>query len=134
MVSRRTRPLPRSCSGLTEVPWLSFRAIAKGWAFRNGRCSAACCFPRNRCRAHNSFLLFFERKKLDGAGEILDGEQLLVSFDHGDSDGVRSGIENIRAVTRRMHPAVVEPAGVHGLANILRNVTEPRPCVQRPRG
>src|SRR6266478_9462328 len=70
------------------------------------------------------FFLLLDREKRDYACKILYGEQLLTAVDHRDSDGIAGGIQDIRAVPRRMHPAVVEPAGIRCHPDILCNVTE----------
>src|ERR1700730_16345247 len=70
------------------------------------------------------FFLLLDREKRDHARKIFYGEQLLAALDYRDPDGIAAGIEDIRAVPGRMHPAVMEPVGVCRHADILRNVTE----------
>ena len=43
-------------------------------------------------------LLLGEGEGFDGAGEILNGVELIVAGDDGDSDGVYVGIEQVGAV------------------------------------
>ena len=58
--------------------------------------------------------------------EILYSEQLFAALNHSEPDGIDAGIEDIRAVTRRMHPSIVKPASVRSPGNILCNMAKAR--------
>src|SRR5882724_13709570 len=80
------------------------------------------------------FFLLLDREKRNYACKILYGEQLLTALDYRDPDGIDGGIEDIRAVPGRMHPAVVESGGICCHADILCNVTETHSGFSCPSG
>ena len=69
--------------------------------------------------AGNGALLLVESKDWNGAGEVFDGVELIVTCNDSDSDGVDVGIEQIGAVAGGVHPEIMDDHGAWSFAYIF---------------
>ena len=89
--------------------------------------------PAIRENLAHAFFLLFNGEDRNGSRKILHGVRLPVALNHGNPNGIGGGVQDVCSMPRRLHPAVVKLVGIHGRADVLRDMAEARPRFARPR-
>jgi len=114
-IRRHHRTCPRS--GLYDVRVTRFSTLLRSARYVQP--------PSCEKRHHLSFLLF-QRQVRGQLRKILHGEEFAIPTHCGNADGGHAGIEDIFAVTGRIHPPRVDALRVRADGDVLSDVTEMR--------